>query len=274
MTWLKMWHSFRSCCNIMTCLKCVSFNSASVVPIQMEEFVVVQMHYLLSLWATRLSQRHCTIFILDLPLALLQMSRERSRSRSDGSLRPGDRDGLGPRATDPAAASSPCRWSRHARMQQVVVHSLLIERWTTLEEVKSQLSLIQNRSRHPAGGKHFFKHWQPLDIDGRDRLAFGAGCRGGWRLGSPSRQCWLVVAQPARSGHGGGSSASARLDGGKNVTPVVGNEFCLLGQDTVLSASDEIGSHCMSVVIQYSAEQAMVLGATNRRFLPWKVAGT
>ena len=42
---------------------------------------------------------------------------------------------------DPAAASSPCRWSRHARMQQVVVHSLLIERWTTLEEVKSQLSL-------------------------------------------------------------------------------------------------------------------------------------
>ena len=125
----------------MACLKCVSFNSASVVPIQMEEFVVVQMHYLLSLWATRLSQRHCTIFILDLPLALLQMSRERSRSRSDGSLRPGDRDGLGPRATDPAAASSPCRWSRHARMQQVVVHSLLIERWTTLEEVKSQLSL-------------------------------------------------------------------------------------------------------------------------------------
>ena len=141
MAWLKMWHSFRSCCNIMACLKCVSFNSASVVPIQMEEFVVVQMHYLLSLWATRLSQRHCTIFILDLPLALLQMSRERSRSRSDGSLRPGDRDGLGPRATDPAAASSPCRWSRHARMQQVVVHSLLIERWTTLEEVKSQLSL-------------------------------------------------------------------------------------------------------------------------------------
>ena len=142
--------------------------------------VVAQMHYLLSLWVTWLSQRHCipecAIFILDLPLAMLRMSRERSRSRSDVSSRSGGRDGLGPSAApeeslgdemhgdvplespgvvghgrssnppvpgesrahaDPAGAS----WSRHARMQQVVVHSLLIERWTTLEEVKSQLSL-------------------------------------------------------------------------------------------------------------------------------------